>query len=128
MRFAVVAKVTAVGIKHHDGVEEALPGALEERDGQHDAEFLRDGREVPHGGVFLQRFCQREEGVNLILAEVQILKKFLDQNNLRTLRRRRADQLFGVGNVGRGIWSACHLRGGDGNVSRISPATAGALI
>ena len=115
MRLAVYAEIGAVGIENGHGVEEGTVGLLEEADGQHHAQFARDLREVIDGAIVLHRGGNSQMTRVLLDAEIWRLEQFLNEDDLRALRRRLPHQLFGIRNIDVHIPATGELRGRNGH-------------
>src|SRR5262245_18132509 len=116
VRLAIDAHDRAVRIHHYEAVEISVLRALEDRERQHDLELLRDFRKALDGRVFGDRQRELEVLREVVLAEVWRLEQLLDQDDVRALPGRFADEFLGVGDVGVPVPAARHLRRGNGHL------------
>src|SRR5690348_4099376 len=84
---------------------------LEKAHRQHDAEFLREIGHLGQKRIAFRRRRELEVIDQLVLTEIWRLEQFLDQDDVRALRRRRADKLFRFGDILRRIPGAGKLCG-----------------
>ncbi|MNN28974.1 hypothetical protein D3C81_1425570 [compost metagenome] len=113
MGFAVHAQVAAVGIDDGDTVETRAPGQFVEADRQHHLQLFGELLEMGDGGVGFNRGGQLQVIRIGLLAEVRSFEQLLDQDDLRALGGRFADQPLGSFQVALAVPGAGHLGGGN---------------
>src|SRR4051812_756700 len=94
MDLAITAEHTAIGIEHRRGVEIGLARALEKTDRQYHLQLARELAKMIDRRIVRERRRQREMLRTLIDAEIRCLEQFLQQDDLRALRRRLSHQFF----------------------------------
>ena len=92
VRLAIRAEQRATGIDDRDRVVEHVAGALEHARRQHYVQLARELLEAPHSRVFLDRHRDVEVLRIVLDAEIRRFEQLLDQDDVRALPRRLADE------------------------------------
>ena len=111
--FAIEAHQRAVGVDHHQAVEIVRPLALEDRDRNDHAQFGGQRRQGGDAGMLAPGIGVGEPAFFLADAEIGPLEQLRRQDHLRAEGRRLADELGGLGDVGRHVLAVRGLDGGD---------------
>jgi len=111
VRFAILAEDFAVGVDHHQCIEQGVVGPFEHADRQHHFQFRGQRGHASDGRVILDRCRQVIKATVFVDAEVRRFEQFLDQDDFRALLRRIANQPLGIGDVGLFVPAALHLCG-----------------
>ena len=117
MRLAVNTEQFAAGVDHGDRIEIRLVVSLEKAEGQDDVQLAGQRLELGDALVAFNRTGQFEISRQLVLAKIGRLEEFLDEDDVRALRRGLADQFFRAGEAFRAIFATRHLRGRQGDVA-----------
>src|SRR5690606_12140633 len=117
MALAIDAHQLAVCVDHHQAVEIVRSLALEDGDGQYDAQLPGHGLKLGHGRMLAPRIGGAEPLFLLRDAEIRPLEQLRGQDDLGALGRRLADEADGLVDVRLHVLAVRGLDGGDGDLT-----------
>ncbi len=118
---AIVAEHLAVGVDHHQRVEQSRTVALEQGHGQDSARLARQGSHSRDGRMTVEWAGADIVAFVFVHAEVDAFEQFLQHDKLGTAPCSRADMVFELVEIGLDVVSAGNLDGGRNQLTHGSP-------